>query len=162
MHSLTLNYTEPLLRQAVLGFWRRVVGLRFLIVFALNAVALGVLLANRDGSWLTGLMAATFALGLGFMTMLYLVHYRNSLRKLKAMRKPQASLVLTEKNFSLSADSGSSTLPWSAVTEVWKFETCWLLLFSKAQFVTLPLSDVPADARNFILEHVVAAGGKVG
>jgi hypothetical protein len=161
MHSLTLTYTEPLLRQAVLGFWWRVVGLRFLIVFALNAVALGVLLANRDGSWLTGLMAATFALGLGFMAMLYLVHYRNSLRKLKAMRKPQASLVLTEENFSLGADSGSSTLPWSAVAEVWKFETCWLLLFLRAQFVTLPLSDVPAEARSFILEHVVAAGGKV-
>ncbi|WP_408950581.1 YcxB family protein [Lysobacter sp. Hz 25] len=161
MHSLTLTYDESLLRRAVLGFWWRVVGLRFLIVMALNAIALGVLLLQRDGSWLTGLMATTFALGLGFVVSLYLIHYRNSLRKLRAMRNPQATLAITEAGFSLSADSGSSTLPWSAVAELWKFETCWLLLFSKAQFATLPLSDVPYDAQAFILEHVAAAGGKV-
>lgn len=162
MHSLTLSYSAPLLRRAVLGFWWRTVGLRFLIVLALNAIAFVVLIVKRDGSWLTGLMAATLALGLGFVVSLYLVHYRNSLRKLGAMRNPQASLVLTEADFSLSADTGSSTLPWSAVAEVWKFETCWLLLFSKAQFATLPLSDVPSDAQALILERVTAAGGKVG
>lgn len=161
MHSLTLTYTEPLLRQAVLGFWWRVVGLRFLIAMALNGVALGVLLAHRDGSWLTGLMATTFALGLCFVVTLYLFHYRNSLRKFRAMRNPQAKFDLSETAFSLSADSGSATLPWTAVTEIWKFESCWLLLFSKAQFVTLPLADIPPDAQAYLLERVGAAGGKV-
>jgi hypothetical protein len=62
---------------------------------------------------------------------------------------------------SLSSAAGTTTLPWSAVCDVWRFESCWLLLLSKSQFVTLPLADLSAEAAEFIRTQVLAAGGKV-
>jgi hypothetical protein len=44
---------------------------------------------------------------------------------------------------------------------VWRFDSLWLLLFSKARFVTLPLEDVPSPMQTFILGRVKASGGKI-
>ncbi|WP_229720865.1 YcxB family protein [Dyella nitratireducens] len=62
---------------------------------------------------------------------------------------------------SLSSGAGTASIPWSAITEIWQFKTCWLLLLSKSQFVTLPLADVRPELAAFILERVQASGGKV-
>ncbi|KQZ30488.1 hypothetical protein [Duganella sp. Root1480D1] len=37
----------------------------------------------------------------------------------------------------------------------------WLLLFSKAQFITLPLETVSQEMQAFVLKSVQASGGKV-
>jgi hypothetical protein len=44
---------------------------------------------------------------------------------------------------------------------VWKLKSCWLLLFSKAHFMTFPLANVSEEMRTFILQRIAANGGKV-
>jgi YcxB-like protein len=87
--------------------------------------------------------------------------YRNALHKLKAMGNAQATLDASATSLSLSSAAGTATLPWSAVAEVWRFKSCWLLLFSKSQFVTLPLENLNPEAAAFILDRIRASGGKV-
>jgi YcxB-like protein len=101
------------------------------------------------------------ALGVAVIVALYVVHYRNALHKLKAMGNPVATLEASDASLQLSSGAGTATLPWSAVTEVWQFKSCWLLLFSKAQFITLPLADMTPQAAAFIVARVQVSGGKV-
>jgi YcxB-like protein len=161
MHRATLVYSKPLVRRAVLHFWWRVVGLRFLAALALVAIGLGGLVYGGDSSWLVGVLASVLALGILFAAALYVVHSRSSLRALAAMGNPSATLEACAASLSIASGAGAATLPWSSITEIWRFETCWLLLLSRAQFLTLPLVDLAPDAAAFILERVRTAGGRV-
>jgi len=119
------------------------------------------LLVDGDRSWVVGLTAAVVLLGVVMPVAVYLVHYRNSMRKFRQMSPPVAEFVADDDTFTLSSDRGTTSLKWNAVTEVWRFESLWLLLFSKAQFVTLPLEDVPGPMQAFILDRVKSSGGKI-
>jgi len=160
-HQITLRYNETLLRRAVLCFWWRVVGLSYVIWLVIAAAALIWLVSNGNASWLVGVLGTVLAMGIVLHVSIYVVHYRRALRKFEAMGDPEGTFTATESSFSVSFGAGSSTLPWSSVTEVWQFPSFWLLFFSKAQFITLPLADITPEAKAFILERVEASGGKI-
>jgi hypothetical protein len=162
MHRTILRYDKPLLHQAVRGFWWRVVGFRFFVAFALVACGLIVSIRGGDTSWYVGVLGSLLFFGIFFAAALYVVHYRHAILKLRAMGAPHATLEASESSLSLSSGAGTASLPWSAVTEVWQFKTCWLLVLSKSQFVTLPLACLPPELAAFVLARVQASGGKVG
>jgi hypothetical protein len=56
---------------------------------------------------------------------------------------------------------GTSELAWTAVTEVWSFPEFLLVFLSKAQFFTLPTSDLGAAGRELVLAKARANGAKV-
>lgn len=160
-HEANLHYNKALLRQAVLGFWHRTVGTGFLVVLVVAALGVGTLWSEGDRSWLIGAMATMVLVGLLITTAVYVVHYRNTMRKFSAMAAPQARFVAQPDTFTIDSGIGSVTLGWSSVRTVWRFQHCWLLLFSKAEFVTLPLANMPAGMQSYIIERVSAAGGVV-
>jgi len=159
-HQATLTFSEPLIRRAVVAFWRRTIGVGFFVALAILIVSLTYMVRAGDRSWVVGVLASVLAMGVGFPVLFFVAHYRNSMAKLRAMGSPTASLIASESALSLSSGAGSASLPWSSVSELWQFPTFWLLLLSKAQFVTLPLSGITPDAQAFILQRVRAAGGK--
>lgn len=160
-HETTLEYSVPLLREAVAGFWRRSVGVGMLIALAICAGMLAVLLAQGDRSWVVGLLGAAITFGAALLVAIYVIHYRNAVQKFRDMGSPRATFKASVDSFTVSSDVGTSTMPWSTVTQVWKLKNCWLLLFSKAQFMTLPLASVSQDLQSFVLARVAAAGGKI-
>jgi hypothetical protein len=161
-HQTTLIYTEPVLRQAVFAFWRRSVGVGFIIALAVVALSLGALIAQGAASWLVAALSTVLVVGVAFAVALYVVHYRNSLRKFRELGSPQATFRAEESSFTISSGIGITTLQWSAVKEVWQFPGVWLLLYSKAQFSTLPVACLSPEMQAFVLQRVRAAGGKVG
>jgi YcxB-like protein len=161
MLRATLSYNRPLIRRAMFCFWWRTTGPGFFVAIGLMAMGFTSLLWHGDTSWLVGILGCTLALGLVFPILLFGVHYRHSLRRFEAMGPPVGTLEVSQASLSLSSLGGSATLPWSRITEIWRFRTCWLLLFSKAQFVTLPLADLGTETRAFILERVRSCGGKI-
>ena len=160
-HETTLIYSEALLRQAVFAFWRRSVGVSFLVALLVAALGLGVLVSQGVASWLVAALAAVLVLGIGFATAVYVVHYRKSLRKFRQMDKPRATFRADESSFTMSSDIGTTTLQWSAVKELWQFPSVWLLLYSKAQFTTLPLACLSPETQAYIVQRVRESGGKV-
>ena len=160
-HEALLIYSESLLRQAVFAFWRRSVGVGFFVALIIAALGLVVLVALGQASWLIGALAAVLVLGISFATVVYVVHYRNSLRKFRQMDKPRSTFRADESSFTMSSDVGTTTLQWSAVKELWQFPSVWLLLYSKSQFSTLPLTCLSPETQAYIVECVRAAGGKV-
>ena len=158
-HSATLIYTESLIREAVFGFWRRSIGVGFYVAVIWVAASLAWLVWRGNSSWVVGVLATVLLFGVLFAATLYVVHYRNAICKLRGMPSKQANFVAEEAGFSVASELDSTNTPWSSVTELWRFEKCWLLLFSKAQFITLPLACLPDDMRQFIAERVSARGG---
>ena len=160
-HEATLIYSESLLRQAVFAFWRRSVGLSFILMLVALPAILGVLVAQGAASWLIATLAAVLVIAAAVAVALYVAYYRNSLRKFRKMDKPLATFCADESSFTMSSDAGTTTLQWSAVKELWQFPSVWLLLYSKTQFSTLPLACLPPETQAFVLQRVRAAGGKV-
>lgn len=160
-HETTLIYSEALLRQAVFAFWRRSVGVGFIVALLVGALGLIVLIAQGVASWLAGALAAVLVLGIGFTAAVYVVHYRKSLRKFRQMDKPRATFRADESSFTMSSDIGTTTLQWSSVKELWQFPSVWLLLYSKAQFSTLPLACLSPETQAYIVQRVRESGGKV-
>jgi hypothetical protein len=126
------------------------------------AACLVFLVYNGDPSWIVGVVATGFVMGIAVPVAVYVVHYRNAMRKFQALGDPEATFTASESSFSVSSGARSSTLPWSSVTEVWQFPSFWLVLFSKAQFFTLPIADITPEAQAFILHQIQASGGKIG
>jgi hypothetical protein len=160
-HEATLIYSTTLLRQAVFAFWRRSVGVGFFVALLVAALGLVVLVALGQASWLIAALASVLALGIVFAIVVYIVHYRRSLRKFRQMDNPQATFRAEESSFTMSSDIGTTTLQWSAVKELWQFPNVWLLLYSRAQFTTLPLACLPPETQAYIVQCVRTAGGKV-
>lgn len=160
-HEATLIYSESLLREAVFGIWRRSVGLVFILMLvALPVILIGLVVLGAP-FWLILTLAVLLVIAVAVAVALYIGYYRNSLRKFRKMNKPQATFRADESSFTLSSDAGTTTLQWSAVKEVWQFPSVWLLLYSKAQFTTLPLACLPPETQTFVLQCVREAGGKV-
>jgi hypothetical protein len=160
-HQATLTFDQPLVRRAVFAFWRRTVGIGFLLATVALTVAFALLLASGDTSWSVGVLGMSLVVGVSFVGFIYFVHYRNAMAKFRAMGLPQASLSVEDATFTISSGLGSTTLPWSSVIEVWRFPGFWLVLFSKAHFITIPLATVSPDMQEFLLKSVQASGGKV-
>lgn len=96
-----------------------------------------------------------------FVLGLFLVHYRNAFRKLREMGPPRARFIAEGSTFTIESNVGTSTLQWMAIKEIWRFPTFWLLLFSKAQFMTIPCASVSPEMSGFVLENVRKAGGTI-
>ena len=157
----TLIYSESLIKKAVLSFWWRVVGIKFMIAIGLTSFGFFFSLSGGDRSWLAGLFATTLFFAIAVIVALYFVHYRNSLQKLKAMGDPRAEFTLSDDSFSVSSGGGSATLPWSSVDEVWQFPDYWLFFFSKSHFSTFPVQNLSPEIQAFITERINDAGGKI-
>lgn len=160
-HEATLIYSTTLLRQAVFAFWRRSVGVGFFVALLIATLGLVVLVALGQSSWIIGGLATVLAVGIAFAIVVYVVHYRRSLHKFRQMDKPQATFRAEESSFTMSSDIGTTTLQWSAVKELWQFSNVWLLLYSKAQFTTLPLACLPPETQTYIVQRIRESGGKV-
>lgn len=160
-YTIQVTYSEALVRHAVLAYWKRTVGIGCLLALALLAGLFAILVWRGERSWLVGVFGTVLVLGVLFIGAIYVVHLRGSIAKLRSLGSPVASLVLDDSALSVASALGTSTVQWSSIIEVWRFSEFWLVLFSKAQFITLPLCDVPPSAQEFIVARVEASGGKI-
>ena len=160
-YRATLTYTEPVVARAVTLYWRRSMGIRLAVAVLITIAALLWFVTNGDRTWVVGLLGAVVALGVLFPVLVYFVHYRNSMGKFREMENPVADFIVDDDAFTLTSDRGTTTLKWNAIREVWRYDFLWLLLFSRAQFVTVPLDGLSDQMRVFILERIKAAGGKI-
>lgn len=161
-YQASLTYSKPLLRKAVLAYWRKSVGAGFLVALLIIACSLAALLYEGNTSWVVGALGVSLIIGIAFPLLIYIVHFQNAMRKLHDMGEPNAVFSAEEASFTVTSGIGTTTLAWSTVSEVWRFKTFWLVLFSKAQFITLPLAGIPSEMQAYVVRRIEASGGKVG
>jgi general stress protein CsbA len=98
-YQTTLVYSEPLVRQAVLAFWRRSVGVSIVVALSILTASLAALLYQGDSTWIVGVLATVLCIGFLFIAAIYFVHYNNSMRKFRDMGSPQAMFTADEASF---------------------------------------------------------------
>jgi hypothetical protein len=129
---ITLRYDRRLVLDAVFTFWRQRVGVGFFVALVALGASVAFFLIRGDRGWFVGAAGTVFVLAIVFAAALFLSHYRGSLSRLRRMNPPEAALVLSDEGFTLSSSAGSSTLRWSAITEMWERPEFWLLFLSPA------------------------------
>ncbi len=147
MHPIELQYSEEIVRLAVKEFCKRSIGMGLPIAFGLMLIFFIYLLWTGNSSWLTGAVGSVLAFALIMVITLYVAHYRSAMQRLRAMHKPTAILELSSDSLAIKADSGSSEIPSTSITEVWAYEDFWLVFLSRAQFFTIPLANLDSDAQ---------------
>lgn len=156
--EFNIRYDEYVLNAAVWTFMKRrgfeAFGWLGLAAILLAIVAFIFLIWQGDHSWITGFIGAALL----FIVMIFGVvwqQHRQVLRgKLAAIPSRQATVKLTESDISFISEAGTSTLPWSSFTEVWKLDTFWLLFVATNNYVTIPTDGVPSEALKYISERL--------
>lgn len=161
MKTITLHYSESLVRRAIWSFWWRLTGWSFVIPVVLLAGAFVSLVVSGDRSWRIGILATVLGLGALVAVAAYVGQMGSAISRFRRMQSPEATLEFGEERFRLSSDVGASELTWSTVAEIWQFRDFWLVFFSRAQFITLPLADLDHEAREMFLSRVCAHGAKI-
>lgn len=159
--TYTLEYTPQLVRRSVRRFWRRAVGWKF--IAAILAVLWFLLSAIRGGdrSWYVGFLGTVGAFGVLFSIALYVVHYRRAMTAYRRLKDGRALLRVGDRTFTFESAIGFSELSWNSISEVWRYDDAWLLVFSKAMFGTVPLASLDAEGRDIIENQVRLAGAVV-
>lgn len=157
----TLHYSKPLMRRVVFAFWRRTVGIAFPLVLVVLATLIMVCAGLYGMNWFLTLLAAVVILGTLLIFVIFVTHYRHLMARFGKLESPNATLVVSSEQFTVTSDLGSSTMTWRTISEIWCFPEFWLVMFSKSQFMTLPLSGISTEVQQFIREQVEKAGGSV-
>lgn len=158
---MKLNYTEAHVRSAIRAYWKKQIGPVFPVVTFLMFAFLVHLWLDGERGWIVGALGLSVGLAVSVMVSSYFIQVNRALRRLRRMKTPVAALELGEERFKITSDIGASEVDWSLVKKVWRFEECWLLFFSAGEFMTLPIADIPLEARAFIESRVKAYGGKI-
>lgn len=162
MITCTLRYSEPLLREVVRVFvvrsLRGRLGRLYFVAVALMVITLVLvsLVLRGERGWFVGFTAAGVLCVVAVVASVFIAHSRNTIGRFRKMRSPEATFRCTDEDFTLTSEMGTATMPWSAVEEVWRYPRFWLLVFSPAQFVTLPLECLSAEAQALILSKTRA------
>lgn len=150
----TLFYSEPLLRRVVFAFWRRTVGIGLPLVLVGLGISIAVGAYFYGMNWFLALVASLVILGTLLIVAIFITHYRHTLARFRRLKAPTATLVADCEQLTVTSDLGSSTIAWRVISEVWQFPEFWLVMFSRSQFMTLPLEGLSSELREFILERV--------
>ena len=161
MDVIKLEYSEPLIREAIRSYWWKRIGLVFPASTLLLGAFLVYRLANGDRSWIAGALGSVILLGLVTMVATYYVHLRRSLKRIRRMKTPEATLELGDDRFRVTSDVGSSEIEWSLIEQIWCFQNVWLLFFSAGEFMTLPVAQISSESKSFIVEKAKAKGAKI-
>jgi hypothetical protein len=158
--TFTVRYTKDHCLATAWRYWQRRLGYRYALELTIGAGLL-VLATQGPYRWLEiALMVAVgiFALlGAG----LFFVHWLRGLQSLAALRPPTSTWTLTEEFVGQRSSLGESAIAWSALREVWRFPDLWLLVWGRDVFSTIPLDQLPREARQLIERRVKETGGIV-
>ena len=110
----TLRFSPALVRSAVIGFWWRAVGLRYLLALAAFSLCVGYLVWQGDRSWLIGLLGAVLIFGVLIPAALFWTQYRQAFAKLRGMKSPEARLAVGDAGLTVSSDLARSECLGSA------------------------------------------------
>jgi hypothetical protein len=144
-----VQITEKLLRSVALRFILRQWPLKLLAVVLLG---IGLVFDYRSGSWSALSIVSMTALGL--LMLIYLAYSIRQRRAIAEWKRKQGDVPvhyrLTEETIHVRSNLGAAELKWAVFRELIECHDCLLLCFSSSNQFTLPRTDLPAEALDFI------------
>jgi YcxB-like protein len=151
--TITLHYTEAVLRNAIVGYlWRAFI--KNLLVPSILAIAVLVLALFWGSPWLQAftvvpiiMIPTMFALG-------YWIRIRESLKRFRRLEDGQVHLTINDSGVIAESSIGKSETTWAIYTHLDEFPECYLLFYSGSQFITLPKDQVSPEFVPFIRNNL--------
>ena len=159
-HELVLRFDEATCRAAVARYWQGQFGWRTIIELSIGAVIL-IVAATYSKGWLTGALGAVVFMYAALSLYAYVYQRKRILDLYRMMNDPEVRWTLNENSLATKSSVGYSEMPWSSITELWKFSDLWLLFLARNAFITLPLNGVSDDAKAFLESKIASPQGKV-
>jgi hypothetical protein len=158
--SFTVRYTKDHCLASAWRYWQRRLGKRYALELVIG-VGLLVLSGQGPYRWLeVALMIAVGAFAfLG--AAIFFLHWYRARQGLASLDPPESRWVLTEEAIAQKSSLGESAIGWPALREVWRFDDLWLLVWGKDIYSTIPIGQLPRNARALIERRVKEAGGRV-
>jgi len=151
-------YTREFARRASGRFLGRYFRPALLLLVGLAVFAL-IALLNGVGH---GLAYAALVAPLLYYVV-WLRYVRRAEKIAMDLRDPQIKLTADENGFTLQSVDHTSTLAWSRMKEVWKFDDVWLLFpyGVGSAYTAIPTSALAGGAGEFIAARLVESGTKI-
>ncbi|MCW5591308.1 MAG: YcxB family protein [Burkholderiales bacterium] len=154
----TVRYTKEHCLATAWRYWQKRLGYRYALELAIGTGLL-VLATQGPYRWIeVALMVAVgiFAvLGAG----LFFIHWYRARAGLAALTPPTSTWTLTEDGIIQASSLGESAIAWERLPEVWRFPELWLLIWGRDVYSTIPVAQMPREARQMIERRVKETGG---
>ena len=158
MYQFTVKYSEAVARAAVRAAMIRSIKRKLdwkrqgLLLF--TAVVLLYSFAKYGITWIDTAVGSVYLFGFVFLIILYRNAVRQAIARLRKMKTPVGQFMLTEENFTVSTELGSSTLPWSSIEALSEQDGFWLLYTSPTSALTVPVAAIEATALDFLRQKI--------
>ena len=162
MHAFDVQVDPQMMRRAW-NAWFLDRGRVWRLVPACILIAVPIFMDLQSGSLgNTSIICLTV---LGFVTVIYVGAYfaglRRALAKHESIVEGKARYTLTDSTIEAVSSLGSISLAWSAITEVRCYHGLILLGFRGCVYSTIPESQIPSEALQFLVERARANGAKI-
>jgi len=146
----TLNYSEELLNEAALVYWKKIFASSFIAsVFGVVAALLLIYVVNFK-SWISGsFLAIAVASALTFLWGFF-IYRKRSLTIFRQMESPTAKWVISSDHVFIESDAGKSEIQWRMFKNVIKSSEFWLLVYKNNSYSVFPIANVSNEALSFI------------
>ncbi|MFV0335613.1 MAG: YcxB family protein [Tropicimonas sp.] len=154
---ITVTYTKAIVSDAVRTFvWRRAIaGQKWLWAGEAAMIVLFAWLVWRgERGWPVGVIGIAVLLPPFMVVAIWAAHYSNTVGKFRRMTSNRADFRLGDDGFEVTSELGGASLPWSGITGIWERPGYWMLFTAPNQFLTLPLANVSAADRDFVLSRL--------
>jgi hypothetical protein len=163
--EFSVQYSEDLVRRSVRWHFawlmrRELTWPLWLAVIATAATLVGYGLLHGRASWIEGVSAGVLLLLPMNLIVGYRAHLSQGLGKLRTMGTENPRFILTDVALTVSASSGSITIPWNQFVGISKGPDFWILRARNRATLTLPTEDVDVSALDF-LETIIRTADSV-
>jgi hypothetical protein len=159
-YQFTIQFSEEHIKYACGKFFARFVGIGFPIVCLIVAAVAIVRMVSGEPDLLAGIFLTISVLGIIFIAVAYFQRRAHSLSHFRKTGKT-VSYELSEEFFKAKSDLGSTEVKWESFKAIWTFPKVWLLMFDRANYLTLPVDQISNDVKEFLKRKIISVGGKI-
>jgi hypothetical protein len=158
--TFTVRYTKDHCLATAWRYWQRRLGYRYALELVIGT---GLLVLATQGPYRWLEIALMVAVGVFAVlgAAIFFIHWIRALDGLKALEPPQSTWTLTEEAIAQESSLGKSAIGWDALLEVWRFSDLWILVWGKDVYSTIPVAQLPRDARGLIERRTKETGGRL-
>jgi hypothetical protein len=162
-HRVSVTYTRELLAHAALRACLRQMRWSVLFFYGVSVVITAILVTLGAQTWYVWIevgivIACTIAIVAAFV-----VPYRQTMSNFDRLDNKTSEFAFNANNWVAKSELGESTLAWSTIETLSRESRVWLIKLRGLgnAVITLPVAQMDEATREFLVDQVKRAGGRV-
>lgn len=154
------NYTEELINEAALVYWKETFASTFIISILCVAIALVFIYALNLKTWIFGTFLAISVISSVLFLWAFFIYRKRSLAVYIQMEKPTAKWIINEDHVSVESDAGKSEMKWKMFKGIIKSNNFWILIYKNNSYSVFPITGVSNETLNFLSKKILKCNEK--